>query len=421
MHQFGQSQVQARFWGTTILKSLVCLKSCSRLFWSGAALVPALACATVRYALQPDLATKSFVVSIRVDHPGQYEDFQIPGWSPGFYVMQKFETNVSDVHASDGSGATLPVSHSDSRTWRVTSVGQKPVVISYRVAGNDVGLGFFGASVKSNEAYTNGSASFMYDTSRKTEDTALELKLPEGWKAATTLKHEAEGEYTASNYDELVDDPIQMGEFVDRKFQVKGIPFDAVFVAPAGEKLKINVDQTAEVLAKVSGAAIELFRGAPFTHYIYFFHLTPAGFQGGLEHRSGTVIAIPNRDDNDLSDLAAHEFFHAWNVKQIRPDLLGPFDYTSPQRTGNLWFAEGVTDYYAKILTYRSGVHDVNWLLNELSDQVATYQAGRNRLKNTIEDASRQVWENSGFSLGDLDYYNKGLLAGLLFDVKSVK
>jgi predicted metalloprotease with PDZ domain len=130
------------------------------------------------------------------------------------------------------------------------------------------------------------------------------------------------------------------------------------------------------------------------------------------------VIAIPNAEDYDLSDLAAHEFFHAWNVKQIRPYPLGPFDYNSPQRTGNLWFAEGVTDYYAKILTYRSGFHDLTWLLSELSDQVASYQSGKTRLKSTVEDASRAVWEHQGFSLGDLDYYNKGLLAGLIFDAK---
>jgi predicted metalloprotease with PDZ domain len=199
----------------------------------------------------------------------------------------------------------------------------------------------------------------MYVVGRKGEATSLSVHVPDGWNLATAMDPDGKDSFTAHDYDELIDEPLQMGKFSERDFTVAGIPFKAIFQPLDGDRIRLNLDEQTQVLRKISEPAIKLFGGAPFKRYVYFFHLTGQGFQGGLEHRSGTVIAVPNMDDPDLSDLAAHEFFHAWNVKQMRPSVLGPFDYTQPQRTGNLWFAEGVTDYYSKISTYRSGVHEL--------------------------------------------------------------
>ena len=377
--------------------------------------VPLLAYATVQYTLKVDVPSKSLLVSVTIDHPKPTETFQIPGWSPGYYVMEKYETKISGITAAE-DGQTVAVKQVDPRTWSVDSQGAQKLTFSYKVLGDDVGLGFFCACVKSNTAYTNGPASFMYVPGRRDEDTSLKIEAPTGWKIATPMTAAATGTYTAHDYDEMADDPIEMGQFASRMFTVDNIPFEAIFVAPPNEQVRWNVDQETEVLRQVSKPAIDMFHGAPFKRYLYTFHLTGDGFQGGLEHRSGTVIAIPNEPDIDLSDLAAHEFFHAWNVKQIRPSVLGPFDYTQPQRTGNLWFAEGVTDYYAKICTYRSGVHDLAWLLDQFHDQIGDLQSGATRLTKTVEDSSRAAWENNGFGMDGLDYYNKGLLAGLVFD-----
>ena len=389
-----------------------------RRFLICAALLPCVASATVRYTVSPDVASGSFLVTVRIDDPKSLETFQIPGWSPGFYVMEEFEKKISAVQAVDSDGQPLTIDHGDNRTWAVHANPSKALTLSYRVLGDDVGLGFFGANVRKDSAYFNGPSTYMYDTQRRTEDCSLKVSLPESWRIATALKTGPDGTWTAKDYDELADYPVQMGNFVERKFTVQGLPFEAVFVIPPDQKMRFDLDSQLSVIEKVSAPAIQMFGGAPFQHYLYIFHLTPLGFQGGLEHRSGTVIAIPNVPGNDIGDLVAHEEFHAWNVKQIRPKLLGPFDYTSPQRTGALWFAEGVTDYYAKVLTYRSGVHDAGWLVDQFTDQVATLQSGQTRLTKTVEDASRAVWEDGGFNLGDLDYYNKGLLAGLVFDAE---
>jgi len=163
---------------------------------------------------------------------------------------------------------------------------------------------------------------------------------------------------------------------------------------------------------------LKLFGKAPFKHYTYFIHLAEGEFPGGLEHRACTVMAVPNGSELHIEDLAAHEYFHAWNVKQIRPKVLGPFDYTQPVRTKNLWFAEGVTDYYSKIHTYQAGLGDVNWLLTELAGNITELQGSVNRHNKTLEQASSECWESGGFGVGDLSYYVKGFVVGFLLDVK---
>ena len=289
-----------------------------RWFPVGLALAPALSFGTVRYEISPNLAKQAFEVSIKIDHPKSSETFAIPGWSPGFYTMLPFAQKISDVKATSGATVDDKIEHPDDNTWTVSPDQGKPLEIDYTVKADDVGLGFFAASISKTQAYTNGAASFLYFSGRKDEDVSLVIDHPDGWKVATALKRSGAGLYSAKSYDEFVDDPIQIGNFDDRKFEVEGIPFEAVFVPPDGEGLKMDEDAMVAMLKKIGKPAIDLFHGAPFDRYIFFFHLTGLGFQGGLEHRSGTVIAIPNEND-DLSDLAAHEYFHAWNVKQIRP------------------------------------------------------------------------------------------------------
>ena len=159
-----------------------------------------------------------------------------------------------------------------------------------------------------------------------------------------------------------------------------------------------------------------MFRGAPFKHYTYIIHLAVGDFSGGLEHRASTVIAVPDSTNLRLAELATHENFHSWNVKQIRPKALGPFDYTKQVRTANLRFAEGVTDYYAYLMMYRSGERDSAWLLQEFGQQIADLQNGATRKSLTLEECSKQTWEHGGFGVDDLSYYTKGLVVGFIFD-----
>ncbi len=378
-------------------------------------LAPLCSWAEIRYSLTPDPGAKSIRIAIQVEDPGKLPAFRIPAWCPGFYFLLKYQDKISDIRATDPEGKPLTVSHPDPRVWKVANPSGGAVTLTYSVLGDDPGLGFFGVNVVPHTAFVNGPAAFMYLEGSKGETTRLTIKNPAGWDVATAMSKDTDGTYTAGEYDELVDHPIQLGKFIRRRFDVGGIPYEAIFVSK-NQQYSPDLDEEVLKLQALSLVPVKLFGGAAFKRYLYFLHLDVGNFEGGLEHRASTVIATPNSKPLGIETLAAHENFHAWNVKQIRPAVLGPFDYTQPVRTGNLWFSEGVTDYYAYLDTYRSGMFDREWLLDQLAGQIRELQSSGNRLKFTAEECSKRAWENGGFGLGDLSYYTKGLVMGLVLD-----
>jgi len=384
-------------------------------YWTLLALVPGWGTAQLVYRIEPNVSARSLHVAIEVESPGSNPVFRIPAWCPGFYFLQKYPSKISSVKATTESGASLEVTRPDGNAWKVRNPSNGSVTFSYAVLGDDNGLGFFGVNVLPHTAFVNGPAALMYLEGRKEEVCQLHIKQPKGWEVATSMVKSDDGTYQSSDYDELIDHPIQIGKFERRSFLVDGVAFDVVFVSQ-NQQYRPDLDEETALIASLSAPVIRLFGGAPFKRYLYLIHLEVGDFEGGLEHRASNVIATDNRKPLGIESLLVHEFVHAWNVKQFRPLPLGPFDYTKPVRTGDLWFAEGVTDYYAKILTFRSGVFGEEWLLSELGDQIVTLQHASNRFKLTLEDCSRRAWENGGMGVGDLSYYNKGLVAGFLLD-----
>ena len=374
-----------------------------------------LATATVHYKLTPQPTSKSILVVVTLDTPKQSEIFRIPAWCPGYYQIAGYGKKIYDVKATDSSGQTLPIVKPDLNSWKVSGPNTGKEIFSYRVQGDDPGLGFFAVKVQDDKAFINGAAGFVYLDDRKAEDVDLKILLPDGWQVATPMDSKPEGGFRASGYDEFIDHPIQLGKFVKTTFNVGDVPFDVIFVAPDNH-VNCDMDAETERLRRISEPALKMFMGSSFKRYLYIIHLEIGNFSGGLEHRACNVQAVANSNQLHLDDLAAHEYFHAWNVKQIRPSILGPFDYTKPQRTANLWFAEGVTDYYAKLHTYQSGLQTESWLRAQLLDQIQELQNGQTRKTKTVEDSSKGCWESDGFGVGDLSYYTKGLLAGFIFD-----
>lgn len=369
--------------------------------------------ADIAYSVSPEPENQAIRVSITFDAKGDTTKLHIPAWCPGFYTLKAYEKDVFDFKATLSDGKPLTVQNPEARTWSLQGTKGK-VTVSYRVKGDDPGLGFFGVNVRKNSTFINGPAAFMYLDGRKTEKCLLDVKLPEGWKVATGMDSTGPTTFKSGDYDELIDHPLQLGEFKVQKFSVEGIPFEAVYASIDGKYP--NLEESANELQALSEPAIRMFGGAPFKRYVYIIHLAIGDFGGGLEHRASCVIAMPNVNPFRLGTLAAHEFFHAWNVKQIRPKVLGPFDYTQKVRTANLWFAEGVTDYYAQLHTYEAGVYSDADLIQALNGQIAEYQRSRTRLSKTLEDVCRTTWEDSGFGAGDLSYYTAGLVAGFVFD-----
>jgi len=344
----------------------------------------------------------------------------IPAWSPGYYQILSFQKDVKGFKAVDDRGATLKVTQPDERTWVVMG-GRGAIHATYDIVAKDAGFGFFGSHLDDKTGYINGASALMYVVDGKQLSTVIRYHLPKGWQLATPLDPAdggANGDtFTAANYDELIDCPVQMGQFDRLDFNVKSTTFSAVLVGAE----KPDRQGLTDVLQRVSEAGVNLFGYAPFKRYIYFIHCSPGDFGGGLEHHNSTVLNVWKslvERPHDMSDLAAHEYFHAWNVKRLHPAVLGPFDYTQKVRTSALWFAEGVTDYYANVLPRLAGLSTESDFRNEMASRIQQLQKNDARLRISAEEASRKAWEGGSMGYGGLSYYLKGSLLGLALDVE---
>ncbi|MBS1718640.1 MAG: M61 family metallopeptidase [Armatimonadetes bacterium] len=373
----------------------------------------AFARADIRYGIAPDLNANALAVRVQVEKGLEAPEFVMPVWCPGFYVVQNFSTKVYDVRATDEMGKRLKVDAMAS-SWKVENPSKGFVTFTYKVQGDDPGLGFFAVHVDSTTTYINGPGAFVYLRGHKNDFCHLTITKPQNWEIATSMDYDQDS-YLGHGYDDFADHPIQLGIFERRKFSVNGIPFELVVVS--GDQQGVgSIDDAAGQIAQLAKPALKMMGSQGFKRYLTILHLVAGNFSGGLEHRASHVEALQNPGNLISPTLWTHEFFHSWNVKQIRPKLLGPFDYTQAVRTPSLWFAEGVTDYYAKITAYRAGYLNEDGLLDELSHEIGMLQASNNRLKYSLADASMSIWEFGGVSVGDFSYYNKGQIAGLVFD-----
>lgn len=371
----------------------------------------------ITYVVTPDVGTQSFHVSMSVrDVHATPLEVRIPAWCPGWYVLTEYHENIRRVSAKTTSGVKLQVSEAGDRVWQVESRGATSVVVEYQVRGNDAGFGFFGCHLSERNGFVNPASLCMFPTGRTQEPVSIRFDLPTGWNLATALDPgRTDVEFLAQDYDELVDSPFELGHFKRVDFEAAGVPMFATFTY-RGE-MRPNADKIVSDLKLIAETQIAMFGGAPMKRYFWNIHLDTGSFGGGLEHRASTTLNVQNSADLDIRWLASHEFFHLWNVKRIRPKILGPFDYTGPQRTGNLWFAEGVTSYYGDLTLYRAGMIDRERWLGTIANQTDTLQASNDRLKYSAEEASRRAWEGGSQGYGNLSYYNKGFLIGLLLDL----
>jgi predicted metalloprotease with PDZ domain len=371
--------------------------------------------ATIRYQVEPVPSEGRILVTMTLQDPKPSETFFLPAWTPGHYKITDAFENLRDVVATDSTGRRVPLGHPEDRAWIAQSVPIGSLTIRYAVVGNEPGLGIFAVHVDSRTAFVNGSAAFLYAQGRKSEDIELTIKTPSTWQIACALDRLENGTYRAESYDELADSPVQMGDMQKRSMVVGGRAFETVWVLP-DEPIACDISVESERFRRIFEAACTMMKTVPFRRYLMILHLNPTGFNGGLEHQASSVLAIANRPSLDVDHLVAHEIFHAWNGKVIRPINLGPFDYQRPARTANLWFVEGVTDYFASLILFRSGLISEDQLLDEFTSQVTQLQISRARREATLEVASREIWSSPTDGYKDLSVYNKGYVAALLFE-----
>lgn len=341
---------------------------------------------------------------------------QIPAWN-ALYQIRDFASHVRRVEAFAGT-SVAPIEKVDKETWRVT--GQGTITIRYAAYWDDVGP--FATQLSGEHAFINPAMILFYVQERRGELVEVALPdVPSAWNVASaghllTTSFGAVRTFIieAKSYDALADAPIEISNF--KEFSVPGVPVDIRAVVHGDEwsQKKIEAD-----LSRICNYELKLMGGAPFEHYLFILHIGKGAGGGGMEHANSTAIGIPS--DEYLSGVAAHEFFHLWNVKRIRPATLEPVDFTKEQYTRALWFAEGVTSTYGAYTLVRSGIWNKERFYADLGDQISELEARSANHWQSAEQSSLDAWlEKYSLYNGPEDsvsYYTKGQVLGDLLDI----
>ncbi len=379
------------------------------------------------YTLRPVLEDSHLDVTLDFTPPPGAEtvSLQLPVWSPGDYHRQDFARYVQNLKVyANHNAQEVKVEHPDANTWTIPSTGSGHLTVTYSLPKMPPGYFSENVAIGAKQGFVNGPAALMYLVGHKDWATELDLKLPPDWSAVTPLKTATFSRgtttaYSAPDYDTLADSPLVFGlkeAIITREFVFNGVKHSVVFFDHA-EQIK-SYDAYIPMLQSIVQAETKVMGGVtPYPQYAFFCDVNGRG--GGLEHLNACRVAFwPRASPNQLAPFFAHEFFHCWNVKRIRPFVLGPFDYIHPPTTRNLWFAEGVTEYYSHVATCRAGLVSQQSFLAHVNQAIRGHQSNPARLKISADDASLRVWESGNSQgFGGLSYYDKGELIGLCLDL----
>ncbi len=372
----------------------------------------------------PDPDTHLFHVELQVSGlRGRYADFKMPVWIPGSYLLREFERNVEGFTAVDANGRPLPWKKVRKNTWRVRLNGGT-VQVRYRVYAFELSVRT--SYLDAERAFLNPSSVVMFVEGHLQRPYEVRLKPPADWHAVSTGLDSLPGKpftRVARDYDELVDCPILLGNHTRLFFRVRGVPHELAISGRGPfcpDSLLARVPQIVE-------ESVKIFGDFPYKRYVFLTLLSDKG-GGGLEHRNSCALLVnrfalaPEDRLRPFLPLVSHEFFHVWNVKAIRPEPLGPFDYDRENYTTLLWLAEGFTTYYSGQVRLRLGWTKPDAYLRGLARQIADYKANPGRFVQSLEMASYDAWikyyrpdENSPNVTQS--YYSGGALFATLLDL----
>jgi predicted metalloprotease with PDZ domain len=347
----------------------------------------------------------------------------MPAWTPGAYGIGNYGERVRDLAASGTDGAALEVVRMDPNSWSILAEGNSRIVVSYNLEAR--GRSRFGRRRRDDDSPATGlslrgPSTYVYVRGEKTLPVTSRYVIPEGWRIANGLLPTAEENVRyARDYDTFIDAPTILGQFERREFDVNGTPFSCVFFENTQE-YDFDIDAFVEIVRRIVTNAGNLYGSFPFPNYVFLFTLPG---RGGLEHLNSTSIGLrasSQKDDPEAgASVTAHEFFHTWNVKRIRPQVLGPFDYQRENYTGNLWVSEGWTSYFGDLTLVRAGIIDQDEFLTLIRRIIGREMNKERRKEHSVYWASRNAWHRFPDEEGSrVDYYGKGELLGALIDLK---
>jgi predicted metalloprotease with PDZ domain len=372
------------------------------------------------YTISLDSPEKHLVkVQITLSAGAAQRELQLPVWN-ALYQIRDFAQYVDWVHAKDHSGKEISIRELDKSRWQLSGV-EGGAIVEYEMHVDSFGP--FGAQLNSHHAFFNLAQILMYPVDAR--NTAMDVRftgVPEGWQIATPLILANAGEYTAANYDRLVDSPVEIGTFQESDFDEAGGHFRVIVDADPSD---YDMQQIVAQLHKIVAAEISWMNDRPFDTYTFIYHFPRGPAGGGMEHAYSTAIDLNagmlKQSSDGVGLVTSHEFFHLWNVKRIRPRTLEPIDYTKENYTRALWFSEGVTSTVENIAELRAGLIDERLYLKRLGDSITELERRPAHLTQSAEESSLDCWLEGDPYYREpersVSYYNKGELLGDMLDL----
>ncbi len=364
-------------------------------------------------------------------------DFQMAKWSPGRYAVFNFAKNVQEFRAAAGICPTeslcdlamRPVTRVDDQTWRVATMNSRSLTIKYKVFGNDLSGTF--SQLDTRHANFNGGSVFMYIVSHKSDPVKLVINPPPAWRIINgRMEQTDQRDWTFPNWDIMIDTPTEIAaDWSREEFQVDGKKYHVMvhsFGEEGGKRAALVQD-----IEKIVRAETMMWGPPEFDSYTFLIHFAADDHSGdGMEHLTSTQIiqpgalAEPGVYESTLGTVA-HEFFHVWNVKRLRPIEFGPWDFTRPANTRSLWIAEGLTNYYGHLMMKRAGIWDESRFLDRESETINNIENAPGSRLMSAEESSltapfidrAQHIQRTNLANTSISYYPKGELLGLVLDL----
>ncbi len=391
----------------------------------------------IHYSIKPSHPEAHlFTITCRIDKAApQGQQFQLPNWIPGSYMIRDFAKNIISFKAMDSNGTQLKHKKLNKSCWQVDPC-QSALIIQYEVYAWD--LSVRSAHLDTTHGFFNGTSTFLAVVGQEQNPCSIDIQKSDGshydnWRVATSLEplestQYSFGLYQADNYDDLIDHPVEMGTFDVGTFYINNIQHNIVLTG----KHRGDIPRLCEDLKVICQTHADFFGELPdIKHYLFLTMVVGEGY-GGLEHRSSTSLLcsrndLPIKDQEQTSEyrnflgLCSHEYFHTWNVKRIKPEVYTPYNLNEEVYTEQLWAFEGITSYYDELALVRSKVITEEQYLEMLGKTITRVLRSNGRFKQTVAESSFDTWtrfykQDESAPNNIVSYYAKGSLIALGLD-----
>jgi predicted metalloprotease with PDZ domain len=354
-------------------------------------------------------------------------ELKMPVWTPGSYLVREFAKNVESFSVIAG-GKILPAPKVSKNAWKINTTGISAITIKYRVYCFEISVRT--AFVDVSHAFLSTTGIFIYPDKMLNLPSTIHIEPYKGWtNVSTSLEMVKDDPFTrhAPNYDILFDSPIEVGNQDVFGFDAAGVKYEVAMSGGGNyDKERLKKD-----MAKIVETETAVYGENPNKHYVFIVHNNARG-GGGLEHLSSTTLG-GSRDSyateggyKNFLNLVAHEHFHLWNVKRLRPIALGPFNYDNENYTTDLWIAEGFTAYYQNLILRHADLYTTDEFLNAVAGQINTVENQPGAKIQSLAESSYDAWikayrPNENSVNNSISYYDKGATVALLLDLEIIK